>query len=151
MSTLAEADKGYLSSDFSDGAAVAAADYTGDSLTLSELSAYALPPGLAEDPADTATLQRSSALSNKATYSLDASSSELRTFVRGLFGYSKEPAVVSKRQVKDGTKQVRTAVAGLCRLTLALACTAYPAYLWRQRCCMTNLVALLRCLNECGR
>lgn len=115
MASLTPSDRGYLDPGHSDGAAVAAADYTGSSLDLGNITALATPPGLLQDPTGPAMLQRGASTMNQTTLALDATLSDAKAAVRDLFWYSKQPNVVSKTEEKMGTDQV--CIPCMCKLS----------------------------------
>ena len=111
MASLTAADAGYLNPAAVDGAAVAAASYTGAQLQASPVSAATPPQGLAADPAGTVTVTRPGA-SGTMTRSVQFASGDSRNVVEDaiqqLFSsYSARAAVNSKSTVKRGFMNVR--------------------------------------------
>lgn len=114
MKTLDSSTRGYLSPAYADGAAIAAAEYTGAELTLSNATAHSIPPGVLHDPSGTIAVARTASAGARASFNVTASSSDVREAVRAMFAYSRQPNVVDRTEEKRGVKQVRI-VANACR------------------------------------
>jgi hypothetical protein len=110
MTALVVGDQGYLSPEHQDGAAVAAAAYTGAELQLSGVTSVASPPAVGADPTGEVAIKRPGSFASASRFAMSASRAEVEAVVRAMFAqYSYVPNAVSKWTGKRGFQQVRLA------------------------------------------